>query len=59
TGNGGFDRFIVQQLFLSVHPDTPVRLIFSMIPYSEAWNQRKRRFSAGKFYAFRTALRRG
>ena len=50
---------IVQQLFLSVHPDTPVRLIFSMIPYLEVWSQRNRRFSAGKFYAFRAALWRG
>ena len=50
---------IVQQLFLSVHPDTPVRLIFSMIPYLGAWSQRNRRFSAGKFYAFRAALWRG
>ena len=31
---------IVQQLFLSVHPDTPVRLIFSMIPYLGVWSQR-------------------
>lgn len=59
TGNGGFDCFIVQQLFLSVHPDTPVRLIFSMIPYLGVWSQRNRRFSAGKFYAFRAALWRG
>ena len=58
-GNGGFDCFIVQQLFLSVHPDTPVRLIFSMIPYLGVWSQRNRRFSAGKFYAFRAALWRG
>ena len=50
---------IVQQLFLSVHPDTPVRLIFSMIPYLGVWSQRNRRFSAGKFYAFRAALWRG
>ena len=51
--------YIVQQLFLSVHPDTPVRLIFSMIPYLGVWSQRNRRFSAGKFYAFRAALWRG
>ena len=50
---------IVQQLFLSVHPDTPVRLFFSMIPYLGVWSQRNRRFSAGKFYAFRAALWRG
>ena len=50
---------IVQQLFLSVHPDTPVRLIFPMIPYLGVWSQRNRRFSAGKFYAFRAALWRG
>ena len=50
---------IVQQLFLSVHPDTPVRLIFSMIPYLGVWSQRNRRFSAGKFYAFRAALWQG
>ena len=50
---------IVQQLFLPVHPDTPVRLIFSMIPYLGVWSQRNRRFSAGKFYAFRAALWRG
>ena len=50
---------IVQQLFLSAHPDTPVRLIFSMIPYLGVWSQRNRRFSAGKFYAFRAALWRG
>ena len=50
---------IVQQLFLSVHPDTPVRLFFPMIPYLGVWSQRNRRFSAGKFYAFRAALWRG
>ena len=50
---------IVQQLFLSVHSDIPVRLIFSMIPYLGIWSQRNRRFSAGKFYAFRAALWRG
>ena len=50
---------IVQQLFLSVHPDTPVRLISSMIPYPGAAGQKNRRVSDGNFYAFRTALWRG
>ena len=54
---GAFFGFFVATLMQAARSDEMEG--YETVPYLGVWSQRNRRFSAGKFYAFRAALWRG